>query len=139
MSLNNSKIKNIQANGASVLTEKTDIANARITFENGCVCNLSASRISGKVERKMRLFQKNSYFSLDYQTSELDSYMTVKSGTNIKIKRSKKDFSKYDSLNEEIKSFIKSIKNKKKPIVSANDGINVLKCATKISNLIKKQ
>jgi len=139
MSLNNSKIKNIQANGASVLTEKTDIANARITFENGCVCNLSASRISGKVERKMRLFQKNSYFSLDYQTSELDSYMTVKSGTNIKIKRSKKYFSKYDSLNEEIKSFIKSIKNKEKPIVSANDGINVLKCATKISNLIKKQ
>lgn len=139
MSLNNSKIKNIQANGASVLTEKTDIANARITFENGCVCNLSASRISGKVERKMRLFQKNSYFSLDYQTSQLDSYMTVKSGPNVKIKRSNKDFSKYDSLDEEIRSFIKSIKNKRKPIVSANDGINVLKCATKISNLIKKQ
>jgi predicted dehydrogenase len=64
--------------------------------------------------------------------------MTVKSGPNVKIKRSKKDFSKYDSLDEEIRSFIKSIKNKKKPIVSANDGINVLKCATKISNLIKK-
>ncbi len=87
----------------------------------------------------MRLFQKNSYFSLDYQTCELDSYMTVNSGSAVKIKRSKKNFAKHDSLDEEIKSFIKSIKNKKKPIVSANDGINVLKCATKISNLIKKQ
>ncbi len=138
MSLNKSRIHNIQANGASVLTKKTDIANARITFENGCVCNLSASRISEKIERKMRLFQKNSYFSLDYQACELDSYNKIREGRMTKIKKSKDVFVENDSLNEEIKSFINCIKNKKEPVVNAVDGINVLKYAMRISNLIKK-
>ncbi len=138
MSLNKSRINNIQANGASVLTKKTDIANARITFEDGCVCNLSASRISEKIERKMRLFQKNSYFSLDYQTCELDSYIKLREEGVTKIKRSKDIFSENDSLAEEIKSFIQCVKNKKEPIVNAIDGINALKYATRISNLIKK-
>tara|TARA_Y200000002_G_C22687433_1_gene666536 strand:+ start:43 stop:969 length:927 start_codon:yes stop_codon:yes gene_type:complete len=138
MSLNKSTINNIQASGASVLTKKTDIANARITFENGCVCNLSASRISQKIERKMRVFQKNSYFSLDYQACELDSYKKLREGGMTKIKKTKDVFTENDSLNEEIKSFIKCIKNKKDPVVDAIDGINALKYAMRISNLIKK-
>ncbi len=138
MTLNKSPIKNIYANGASVLTNKTDIANARITFNNNCVCNLSASRISGKLERKIRVFQKNSYFSLDFQKCELDSYKRVSSGNIKKIKREKDEFVKNDSLEEEIKSFVNCIKNKKNPIVNAIDGIQALKYAIKISNLIKK-
>ena len=138
MSLNNSNIKNIQANGASVLTNKTDIANARITFENGCVCNLSASRISNKIERKMRVFQKNSYFSLDYQDCELDSYKKVISGKIKRIEKNKNNFINNDPLNEEIKSFIECIKKNKSPIVDAVDGIKALQYAIKISNLIKK-
>ena len=138
MSLNNSNIKNIQANGASVLTNKTDIANARITFENGCVCNLSASRISDKIERKMRVFQKNSYFSLDYQDCELDSYKKVISGKIKRIEKNKNNFTNNDPLNEEIKSFIECIKKNKSPIVDAVDGIKALQYAIKISNLIKK-
>ena len=138
MSLNNSNIRNIQANGASVLTNKTDIANARITFENGCVCNLSASRISNKIERKMRVFQKNSYFSLDYQDCELDSYKKVISGKIKRIEKNKNNFTNNDPLHEEIKSFIECIKKNKSPIVDAVDGIKALQYAIKISNLIKK-
>ena len=138
MSLNNSNIKNIQANGASVLTNKTDIANARITFENGCVCNLSASRISEKIERKMRVFQKDSYFSLDYQDCELYSYKKVISGKIKRIEKNKNNFINNDPLNEEIKSFIECIKKNKSPIVDAVDGIKALQYAIKISNLIKK-
>ena len=138
MSLNNSNIKNIQANGASVLTNKTDIANARITFENGCVCNLSASRISGKIERKMRVFQKDSYFSLDYQDCELDSYKKVISGKIKRIEKNKNNFINNDPLNEEIKSFIECIKKSKNPVIGAVDGIKALQYAIKISNLIKK-
>ena len=138
MSLNNSNIRNIQANGASVLTNKTDIANARITFENGCVCNLSASRISDKIERKMRVFQKNSYFSLDYQDCELDYYKKVISGKIKRIEKNKNNFINNDPLNEEIKSFIECIKKNKSPIVDAVDGIKALQYAIKISNLIKK-
>ena len=138
MSLNNSNIKNIQANGASVLTNKTDIANARITFENGCVCNLSASRISEKIERKMRVFQKDSYFSLDYQDCELDSYKKVISGKIKRIEKNKNNFINNDPLNEEIKSFIECIKKSKNPVIDAVDGIKALQYAIKISNLIKK-
>ena len=57
-----SKVKEVSGVGVAILSKTPDIANARITFEDGCVCNLSASRISEKIERKMRLFQKNSYF-----------------------------------------------------------------------------
>ena len=138
MSLNNSNIKNIQANGASVLTNKTDIANARITFENGCVCNLSASRISEKIERKMRVFQKDSYFSLDYQDCELDSYKKVISGKIKRIEKNKNNFINNDPLNEEIKSFIECIKKSENPVIDAADGIKALQYAIKISNLIKK-
>ena len=138
MSLNNSNIKNIQANGASVLTNKTDIANARITFENGCVCNLSASRISEKIERKMRVFQKDSYFSLDYQDCELYSYKKVISGKIKRIEKNKNNFINNDPLNEEIKSFIECIKKSKNPVIDAVDGIKALQYAIKISNLIKK-
>ena len=138
MALNKSPIKSIYANGASVLTNKTDIANARIVFMNGCVCNLSTSRISEKLERKIRVFQKNSYFSLDFQKCELDSYKKINSGKIKKIKREKNQFIKNDSLDEEIKSFISCIKYNKQPIVNAIDGIQALKYAAKISNLIKK-
>ena len=138
LSLNKSKIKSIHANGINVLTNTTDIAHARITFENGCVCNLSASRISDKVERKMRVFQKNAYFSLDYQNYVLDTYNKTESKGIKKIEKKKVRFIKNDSLNEEIKSFIECIAAKKNPIVSGNDGLAALKYAIKISNLIKK-
>ena len=138
MTLNKSKIKNIQASGISVLTDKTDIANARIVFEDDCVCNLSSSRISDKIERKMRVFQKNSYFSLDYQNSSLDSYKKVKNNSIVSIEKTQVAFSQNDSLNDEIESFIGCIRNKNKVVVSSTDGINALKYALKISNLIKK-
>ena len=138
MSINKSKIKNIQASGISVLTSKTDIANARIVFEDNCVCNLSSSRISDKIERKMRVFQKNSYFSLDYQNSSLGTYKKIKNKNAISIEKKEKSFPQNDSLKDEIDSFVKCIKNNKKAVVDASDGLNALTYALKISNLIKK-
>ena len=138
MSLNKSNIKSVKASGASVLTDTTDIANARVEFENGCVCNLSASRISDKIERKMRVFQKNSYYSLDYQACKLDSYKKIVIEENKKIEKTRDTFSENDPLNEEIKSFINCIRENKKPLVDAVDGIKALKYALTISNLIKK-
>lgn len=138
MSINKSKIKNIHASGISVLTNKTDIANARIVFEDNCVCNLSSSRISDKIERKMRVFQKNSYFSLDYQNSSLGTYKKIKNKNVISIEKKEKSFPQNDSLKDEIDSFVKCIKNNKKAVVDASDGLNALTYALKISNLIKK-
>ena len=138
MSINKSKIKNIQASGISVLTSKTDIANARVVFEDNCVCNLSSSRISDKIERKMRVFQKNSYFSLDYQNSSLGTYKKIKNKNAVSIEKKEKSFPQNDSLKDEIDSFVKCIKNNKKAVVDASDGLNALTYALKISNLIKK-
>ena len=138
MSINKSKIKNIQASGISVLTSKTDIANARIVFEDNCVCNLSSSRISDKIERKMRVFQKNSYFSLDYQNSSLGTYKKIKNKNAVSIEKKEKSFPQNDSLKDEIDSFVKCVKNNKKAVVDASDGLNALTYALKISNLIKK-
>jgi predicted dehydrogenase len=138
ISLNKSKIKSIQANGINVLTNSIDIAHARIAFENNCVCNLASSRISEKVERKMRVFQKNQYFSLDYQNSILESYKKVKTNNILSIDKYKNKFSSNDSLENEIESFLKCIKNNQKPIVNATDGINALQYALKISKIINK-
>ena len=138
ISLNNSKIKSIQSNGINVLTSSIDIAHARILFDNGCVCNLSSSRISDKVERKMRVFQKNEYYSLDYQNSILDSYKKVKKDSILSIEKYQEKFSGNDSLKEEIESFLHCINNEKRPIVNADDGINALQYALKISKIIKK-
>jgi len=69
-----SKVKSIDANGVNVLTDTTDIANARITFENGCVANITASRISAHPMRKMRIFQKDAYLSLDFQEQKVEVF-----------------------------------------------------------------
>ncbi len=69
-----SKVKSIEANGVAVLTDTPDIANARITFENGAVANLTASRITARPMRKMRIFQKNAYFSIDFAKQEVEVY-----------------------------------------------------------------
>ena len=69
-----SKVKNVEANAVSVLTETADIANARISFENGCVANITASRISAQPMRKMRIFQKSAYLSLDFAKPSVDVY-----------------------------------------------------------------
>ena len=138
LKLNKSNIKNIQAKGIKVLTNKADIANARITFENGCICNLSSSRISEKVERKTRIFQKNAYFSIDYQTNRLDTYTKESNKSVHSIKRKSYQYENNDSLKKEIESFIDCVKSKKSPIVSSKDGINALKYALQISNKIKR-
>ena len=138
LKLNKSNIKNIQAKGIKVLTNKADIANARITFENGCICNLSSSRISEKVERKTRIFQKNAYFSIDYQTNRLDTHTKESNKSVQSIKRKSYQYENNDSLKKEIESFIDCVKSKKLPIVSSKDGINALKYALQISNKIKR-
>ena len=138
LKLNKSNIKSIQAKGIKVLTNKADIANARITFENGCVCNLSSSRISEKIERKTRIFQKNAYFSIDYQINKLDTYTKTSDNKIQSIKRKSYQYKNNDSLKREIDSFINCIISKKLPIVSSKDGINALKYAMQISNKIKR-
>ncbi|WP_133127294.1 Gfo/Idh/MocA family protein [Legionella nagasakiensis] len=134
-----SPIKNIEAQGAPVLTKSIDIANARITFENHCVANVTASRISFKTERKTRIFQKNSYISIDYQNKQFAVFQKGEGEMFPgipEITRHQSAFEKGDALMEEIKAFIQCIQQDGNPLVTGEEGCAALSTAEKITSLI---
>lgn len=135
-----SEISEIRAAGISVIAENVDIANARLEFQSGCVANVTASRISTKNERKIRLFQKDAYVSVDFTSQEI---------TVIQQNSKKNDglipgmeikqlcFTKSDALEDEIKSFVQSVANRKVPQVTGQMGRDALKIALNIMEQIK--
>ena len=127
-----SPIKRVEAVGINVLTKREDIANARITFKNGCVCNLTASRISDESTRKIRIFLKDTYISLDYKNEEADIYR--KDGD--KISKEAIWIKKEEPLKKELSSFLDCVKSKKQPLVSGKEGRQALAVALKIQKLI---
>ena len=134
-----SPIKHIDAQGAPVLSKSIDIANARITFENHCVANVTASRISFKTERKTRIFQENTYISIDYHNKQ---FAIFKKGDGEmfpgipEITQHQSVFEKGDALLEEIKAFIQCIVEDSTPLVTGEEGCAALATAEKITTLI---
>ena len=127
-----SPIKDIQAVGINVLTEKEDIANARLTFANGCVCNVTASRISPEVTRKIRLFTKNAYISLDYAKQEANMYSKDASG----IHKRNIPIEKEEPLKKELEHFLDCVREDLKPKVSGIEGREALRVALQITQKI---
>jgi len=147
-----SPVKSIDASGVNVLTPTIDIANARLTFENGCVANLTASRLSVQAMRKIRMFQENTYFSLDFAKSELEIFRiadadlpqsqqatmlgTIDAGT---IKKSiyydKPTVTPTNAIEQEHISFVKAIEGIAPIAVTADDGSEALR----IVELIQEQ
>ncbi len=128
------KIKQIQAVGTKVITSLPDIANARISFENGTVCNITSSRVSEEALRKIRIFKENCYISLDYM------HQTVKIYTekNNKIKKKNIKIKKEQPLKLELRSFIDAVKKRQKPPASGEEIISALEIAFKIERKILK-
>jgi len=141
LDLISSPVRKISASGISVLSETIDIANARIEFENNCVANVTASRISRKRERKLRIFQKNTYLSADLQDkllavnrkSELDNEDGYKD-----IRHEEFRFEDNDALNLEVLDFINAIKTGGRPKVDGEDGKRALETAIAITTQIKE-
>ncbi|MDP3559499.1 MAG: Gfo/Idh/MocA family oxidoreductase [Legionellaceae bacterium] len=136
-----SPIIHIDAQGAPVLTSAIDIANARIHFKNHCVANVSASRISFKKERKMRIFQRDSYISIDYQNQQLAVFNKGEGEMFPGIPdiiQHQSSFEPVDALYEEIKSFVYAVQHKSTPLVTGEEGRDVLAVAETISELIHK-
>ena len=134
----NNPIKKINASGASIVTDFIDLANARIEFENGLVANLTASRISTKQMRKIRIFQSKSYLGIDLFNKELDIY-NINSEKDGLIDNKKIDINSNDALDDELSHFIDCIIESKVPLVSATDGVDALKLAIEIEKLINKK
>ncbi len=125
-------VADIQAIGINVLTDKDDIANVRLTFANKAVCNLTASRISPEVMRKIRIFIPNAYISLDYVKQE--AFIYSKDGTAI-TKRSL-PIEKEEPLKRELSHFIECVRDNKAPLVSGIEGREALKTALAIQKII---
>ncbi len=134
LSLVKSPIKQIDAVGLPVLTNNEDIANAHILFENGCIANLTASRISEEKVRKLRVFEFDKYCSLDYA----EQAITMRKKTDEKkIVGEELEVHKAEPLRLELSHFIECIKEHKKPLVTIEDGKNALEVALEILAKIK--
>lgn len=136
-----SDVENIDASGATVISNEIDIANARLRFNNGCVANVTASRVSDKQERRMRFFQKSSYVAVDFQGNAAKVCKPIGSSDENGLPEIQcEDFvlEKGDAILAEIISFCASIRNGTEPLVSGNDGKRALETAIDISRQLAK-
>jgi len=153
LSVVNSKVKTIHASGVSVISETPDIANARIEFENGCVANLTASRISMKNMRKSRFFQKDAYISVDFleKKSEVvkmkdvpenpDEFAMIlqnAEGVKKQIYFENPAIAPNNAILDELETFADAITNNTTPIVTLNDGAKALRVAQQIIDCFSK-
>jgi predicted dehydrogenase len=136
-----SPIASIDAIGAPVFTDEIDIANARIRFENGCVADVTASRISMKSERKLRVFQADSYLSIDLQQKLLTQVRrpdVIAQGAMPAVAVEERSFEQGDALLAEIEAFVTAIRAGTRPVVSGEDGLRALETATRIAELVTR-
>jgi len=135
-----SEIVNIHAAGIPVISGHVDIANARLEFKSGCIANVTASRISTKNERKIRLFQKDTYISVDFANQGITVIQRnnkVKSGLIPGMEIKQLSFAKGDALEDELKSFIKTVRRRENPEVTGQMGRDALKIALSIMKQIR--
>ncbi|MDG2475722.1 MAG: Gfo/Idh/MocA family oxidoreductase [Flavobacteriaceae bacterium] len=147
LNINKSKVKKIDASGVSIISSTPDIANARIEFEDGCIANLTSSRISLKKMRKTRVFQENAYISInflekDFQVVKIrdkdkndnENSLIIKNnlGEEKVIFFENPDINEINSIEAELNDFFNSIINKSNSKVSLNDGLRALEVAEEI-------
>jgi predicted dehydrogenase len=130
-----SPLKQIEAVGVSVLTKLEDIANVRLTFKNGCVANLTASRISDESMRKIRIFLNDAYISLDYKNEEAYIYRRGASG----ISKESLPIEREQPLKKELASFIDCVIKKQPPLVTGETARQALDLALRIQKIIWKK
>jgi predicted dehydrogenase len=156
LSLVQSPVVKIEANGVAVVSNQIDIANARLQFENGCVANVTASRISQKKMRKMRLFQRDAYISIDFSDGTAEVFRLVdenekvenlammlgqiNAGTkNRNIVFEKPEIKEVNALMHELQLFVDAVQNDVQPVVTGKDGLQALKVAHDIITKINQQ
>ena len=155
LSLVKSEVKNVSASGVAVVSDNIDIANTRIEFENGAVANVTASRISQKKIRKMRIFQKENYISLDFTTGVSEVFRLVSteerdenhylSFGEIGVGEKKKHVvyeqpkvAEINALKHELQLFVNAVNNDEEPVVSGKSGLKALKVAKIIIDKIEE-
>lgn len=144
MGLVDSPIERVEAVGVPVLTDKEDIANARISFQSGCIANLTVSRISPESMRKIRIFQQDAYFSLNFMEKRTQIYRKVLDPNTQKqtIIREEADLTELlenDALTTELASFVKCVRTRTPPVVGGREGLIALEMALEITRLAQER
>jgi predicted dehydrogenase len=147
-----SPIEKIDANGVAVISDNIDIANARLSFQNGCVANITASRISLKKMRKMRIFQQNAYIAIDFLNNKSEIFKLVDvsqltKGLSYPVSDSKKIIfeepidsrENFNPIKEELSAFFRSIIENKPVKVSLEEGAQAVEIADRIMKIISKR
>lgn len=153
LSVVKSKVKEVYSSGVAVISDSPDIANARLVFENGCVANITSSRISLKNMRKSRFFQRDAYISVDYleKTCEVvkmkdapevpgewDMILQNAEGVKKQIYFDNPDIKNNNAILDELESFATAIENNTEPTVTLEDGTNALRIAYQIIDAFSK-
>ena len=136
-----SPIERLEAVGAAVITDKPDVANARIRFESGCIANVTASRTSLKVERKIRIFQDACYFSADLHQKAVSVYRksdTMNGPLNLPISIEQLECDDGDALRLEIEAFLRAARDGASPMVTGEDGKQALETALDIIDQVEE-
>ena len=154
ISLVKSPVKSVNASGVSIMTDSVDIANARITFENGCVANITSSRIAKEYVRKLRIFQQDMYVTIDFLRGLTEVYRLldaeeedpdavfsaplVTGKTTRQIVYETPPVKKVDALKLELENFVASVNGESTPIVSGREGREALAVALQIQDKIEQ-
>lgn len=125
----------IDAVGVSILSSEIDIANARLRFPGGCVANLTASRVTSTPTRKMRFFQPDGYFSVDFleQAAVAIRREAPSSGEPVAVKLEKLDVDRGDALHAQLRDFVQAVRTRRRPAVDGSDALDALRTAVRVN------
>jgi predicted dehydrogenase len=138
LSLVRAPVREVRASGVAVLSRKVDLANARLTFEGGCVANVTASRISLQKMRKIRIFQPGSYISLDYDRQELHHYSLEEGNARPRIVGGSVPIRKEEPLRAELEAFLAAVRDRTPPVVTVGEGREALAVALEVLGAVKR-
>jgi predicted dehydrogenase len=134
-----SEVASLEAVGVAILTDRIDLANARIRFRSGLIANLVTSRVAGRRERKIRFFQPDAYISVDYEARGIQIYRKTPAAHGAQfptISAEQIDLGEGDPLADEVQAFVDSVRTRSTPAVSAEDGLRVMELTERIKEVM---
>jgi len=134
-----SEVASLEAVGVAILTDRIDLANARIRFQSGLIANLVTSRVAGRRERKIRFFQPDAYISVDYEARSIQMYRKTPPARGAQfptISAEQIDLGEGDPLADEVNAFVAAVRSRSTPAVSAEDGLRVMELTERIKEVM---
>jgi predicted dehydrogenase len=135
-------LKDINVGGTKFLTPHTDLCSVRLEFTNGCIARVTASRISARTVRRIRIFQPDSYLSLDYKNRRVGLFRKLPKlnhDGSPEVEYKRLPVADIDPLEEQLRDFADSVRTQRKPLVTGEEGRKALEVATAVSHLIQQQ